>query len=894
MQNTKIDLLNIQHKCIVVIEKPKYMINNVFSWIKTAIETGKLKGNVTGQVFVSNDVEMSENTAADTTKTDITPNTIFELKKQLAKETKVRLDPFLRSNNNKQGVLVDPLPWCLDVPYYIIGDNYNEQNFSNDKTYTNYISNNNKFRDYANDRIVSCNVTQEIDGNWTANIVLNNTDDIYTLNNIYYFNGNFVNTNLGNYVLDQNNTCIIEPNDEVTILMSDWDGNFHCVFSGLVSGVTLQDDGLNKSVQLSCNDMLKKLTWHNYNTQPSLDLLESQGDIASVYKESYQHMALDELLEILLGDTYCDLYKSDKFLAKLANSYYIYNTYKDDQQQNKQAIEALCAIPDLIKKEIHKYIEPTYMVMPNTQESFIDTFTEEGITRKQVNTAYPVKTGSRGYKTTINFAELFAKHALNPYEEYISTSLYEEDTDIADNCDVAFEISGQEQPAWGWMIQKGWDFIFSHYEKNSDVIARIKGITQYEFFADTTGVIKYRAPNFTLPRINALSDISSDVETLYNAYIIKNYWVTEEKEKYFTNFNNSVNDNKIVTRVNIRAQWTDMEQTFPILGKYVEAPTWYTNKYGMRFMQSQMRIGLNDENACEAYGKLLLWKNNINYELCNATCVLNSNYTIGQPIYFERFLAVWYIGRVEHSFTSGGNCTTTLTLTYKRTPLCYKKDIQRYLTNQKEYGKLSDIEVEYIKNNLALLTWGKITITDSPAYDTKKINFASAVDSAARIQAWEKNFTDLDLVWQPIPADLYSLTLELQKQVDLTNEINQNNTKTENKIILKKSNGQDISYKDMLADPEFAKYYKTFKGIYVRQSSAVETVMDEIGMRTGPKAARAGKRTIKKAEPLVSTATQSLKTMYEGFANVTVAGSNYIAKKTNGIAKKISKFFSGE
>lgn len=770
MQNNKIDLINIQHKCIVVIEKPKYMINNIFTWIKTAIKNGKLKSDTA----IGSNVEIGDN--VDITK--ISPATIFELKKELAKETRLRLYPYLRSNSNKKGVLIDPLQYCLDVPYCIIGDNFDEFNYED----RNYITD--KYKHYANDRITSCSVSQEIGGNWTANITLNNTDNIYTLDNIYYYNGNTVNTNLGEYVLNQNNTCVIEPNDEVTILMSDWEGKFNCVFTGLVSGVSLQDDGLNKSVNLTCDDMLKKLTWHNYNSQPSFDILESQGEITSVYKDSYMHLSVEQVLQTLLGDTFCDLYKDDDFLARIAKSYYTYYQYKDDKQKNKQAYDALCAIPSMIRDEIDSYIQPS--IMDNGIKVMMDN---AGLTASKTG----IICGYVGYKATINYKELFEKHKANPTEQYIQTPFYKDRF----NGDVAFEISGMEQPAWSWVISNGWDFLFSHYEKNSEVIARIKGVTQYEFFADAMGVVKYRPPNFTLPRTNALSDISAEDIKRYDDYIIKNYWVTQDLEKYFINFNDTVNDNKIFTRVNIKGQWEELAITYPTLGSYIEAPTWYTNKYGTRFMTDQMRVGLTSKEACQAYGELLLWKNNINYELATANCILNSNYTVGQPIYTERFLAVWYIGRVEHSFTSGGNCTTTLTLTYKRTPLCYRKDIGQYLANEQEYGKLSETEVKYIKKNLDLLTWGKIEIEGMPTPTNANLNANLSVEEKLA-QTFSNLRNELDLVWQPLPADLYPLALELQKQVSLTNEIINNNVTTTKKIAEKqiKDSGKDLTYED--------------------------------------------------------------------------------------------------
>ena len=161
MQNTQINPINIQHKCSVIIKKPKYILNDGWSWILSAVENGKLTENST---------EMD----------------IFNLKVELAKKNKIRLNQFLRSNDNKKGVLFDPCEYCIDVPYYIIGDslnklNVNSQNYIKDDLYT------------TNDRIVSCNVSQEITTMHQCNIVLNNTDDIYTLKNEIFYNSENVN-----------------------------------------------------------------------------------------------------------------------------------------------------------------------------------------------------------------------------------------------------------------------------------------------------------------------------------------------------------------------------------------------------------------------------------------------------------------------------------------------------------------------------------------------------------------------------------------------------------------------------------------------------------------------------------------------------------------------------
>ena len=199
--------------------------------------------------------------------------------------------------------------------------------------------------------------------------------------------------------------------------------------------------------------------------------------------------------------------------------------------------------------------------------------------------------------------------------------------------------------------------------------------------------------------------------------------------------------------------------------------------------------------ACKTYAEMLLWKNNINYELCDTTCVLNSNYTVGIPIYIERQLAVWYIGRVTHSFNSGSGCTTSLTLTYKRTPICLKKDLQKYLNDNLGWGKLNQVEYDYIKKYEKLLTWGTLYVAPMPIAETSEVAETTGtiqgnqvVTGTRRIVIGKGELYDrgTQFVWTPIPNALYLLTLELQNQIDIINTTNSNDIKTIRNTTIKK------------------------------------------------------------------------------------------------------------
>lgn len=740
MQNTQIEPINIQHKCSVIIKKPKYILNDGWSWILSAVENGKLNENSTEK-------------------------DIFNLKVELVKKNNIRLNQFLRSNDNKKGVLFDPCDYCIDIPYYIIGDsinklNINSQNYIKDDLYT------------TNDRIVSCNVSQEITTMHQCNIVLNNTDDIYTLKNELYYNSDSVNTNYGEYVLNQANTCVIEPNDEVEVYMSDWKGNLNCVFTGYVSNVALNDNGLQKTISLQCDDITKKLTWVYFNAQAGFDVKEARGVKLSAYTENQQPLQLNEVVSNILAETYCDIYKKDEFVLKLVRLYA--NALKWSQKTNLKTAninEAYYKMRDLIIKELQKYVEVQYV------HKIIADYDKMSLSSVPINK----ELGRIGKKATIDY-ETLVKNKEQKGKGYMQTPFVP-----IEESDIAFKIEGMNQVAWAWTTNNGsWDFLFSNYKRSSDFVREIANMVQYEFFANPIGIIFFRPPNFNLPRAIGLND---DVD----AYIQENYWVDNVNEKYFDHFNTTVNDNKIYTRINVIGQNKAMNITHALLKKATYAPQSYLNKYGLRMMPTVTKVGLLDDRACETYGELLLHKNNINYELCSTSCVLNSNYTIGQPIFIERQLAVWYVGRVVHSFTAGSGCSTELTLTYKRTPLCLEKDLEKYLNDNKLYGNLTDAEIEYIKNNKDMLSWAVIRTND--------VYISSSVAISKDVYI-KKEYV---LIWQPLIGRFYDvLDCLIEAQTDTTNNINYGKKKVKRNFIIKKGRNLKV-FNDFKKDDAYAK-----------------------------------------------------------------------------------------
>lgn len=696
MQNWTKENINLQHKCIVVIAKPKYRINNVFSWVTRNIDVGKITRNTT-------------------------IDDIRNFKKEMAEETAFRLNQFIKSNNNKKGVLIDPFKDYIEMPYFIIGDNLNKINVENN----NYIAN----TLYSNDRIMSCNVVQETDNAWNCNITLNNTDDLYTLKNEYYYNSKsgIANTNFNDYILNQENTCVIEPNDEISVFMSNWQGKLNSVFTGLVTSVTLSDDGLNKSVNLQCSDMFKKLSWSYKAVKASFDTREAFGTSLSIYDQNYANKSLSEVVKMLLGEALCDIYKRDTFLLSAIKSYF----------ENKEGNKDL-SLSVRIQEEIEKYIE-------------IEEVPKELQKDKDSSKTLRII----GYKCTFKTISTNTgnKVMLCDYKKG----------------DIAFKISGMEQPTWAWTINSGsFDFLFSTFKRNDNFIKEIANIVAYEIFADVSGIVIFRPPNLVLPR--KVDFKNKEFTKEYNEYL-DNYIVTQDKqENYFLNFVTTADDSAIQTQVEVNGNFVEANIAMWNQRSKAYAPLQYINKYGIRMMQPVSRVGLQDAKDCERYGDLLLWRQNKNYELASATCILNSDYTVGMPIFINKFVAVWYIKRVSHTFSAGNICTTELTLGYKRTPLCYKKDLQKWLTYNLDKGQISQTQYNKIKKNEVYLTWGIIDLKYSLNVDKKQYQ----------------------LIWEPIPIELYDDIMEYNSQVEGAKSNKGRKIKV-TKILATKTNGvQDL------------------------------------------------------------------------------------------------------
>lgn len=606
----------------------------------------------------------------------------------------------LLSDKSKKKILIDPSDF--DDYYYIVASNQYVKvidttkldissaykQLSKSKSYDSVLP--------TNDRVISVNVSQNLSAPWSATVVLDNTADLFYLNDVKD----------GADTIFQEKDCIFEPNDEVKIYMSDWGGEVHCVFTGLINKIQDTDDGLVKKINLFCEDNIKKLSLNRTNASPSLDANEAEGDDITPFTYSWQDKKFNEVIRLILGRTYCNVLKDPSVLLSVASTL---NSLKGNPQ-----------VKSINRSEYFKIIKNAIdaKILSN---SYIDVISKDN------QEVYYI-----GYECKLELG-------------------------IAKRGKVVFVVSSLDQPAWGLTINSGsYDFLISDWKSNDQIIQKIAQETFFEFFADEEGIIHFRPSNLILPKLPTGSSYVGLKDKILNNYIL-----TKDKEVYVRNFNKQIDDRALFTDIVVSGAYIEGSITHEMLKTLVIGPYSYRRKYGVRMMPQESKIGLTDIPPLKTYGELKLWRQNAAFNTASIDFELNSNIVPGNPMYVENWESVWYIDSVSHSFTAGGEGSTEVSLTYKRKPIGFvRKTTVGYSTSDRDniltklYGnqEISLTEKYFIETNFTDLVWGiyDISFSSSNYYTDLVANKMLGIPQQLNLST-EKFY----LLWEPIPSVLY-------------------------------------------------------------------------------------------------------------------------------------------
>lgn len=183
----------------------------------------------------------------------------------------------------------------------------------------------------TNNSVVSVSVEQSTETAWTANVVLDNTNDIYVMQNQPRSDGT------PSYTF-QEGDCIIDANDEVDIYLTDWDSKLRQVFKGYVNTASPTDNGVQKRIMLQCEDCTKHLSTSRTNANPGLDPKEALADDITPFTQSYATLKPEDVITITLGRVYCGVLTDFDFIK--ANISYL-NTKGKTPTQIQSNIKTL-------------------------------------------------------------------------------------------------------------------------------------------------------------------------------------------------------------------------------------------------------------------------------------------------------------------------------------------------------------------------------------------------------------------------------------------------------------------------------------------------------------------------------------------------------------------------
>ena len=554
--------------------------------------------------------------------------------------------------------------------------------------------------------VISVSIDQTTESAWTGTITLDNSNDIYYLQNQqitsgfipYYF---------------QRGDCVIESNDEIDVYLTDWDGNLKQTFTGYVNSVTMSDNGLQKRVTLQCEDCTKKLSVSRSNLNPSLDPNEALGNTITPYTLSYAESTPVEVIKTILGSTYCNVLTDFDFIKA---NWFLIQTMRGLEVATISRQDAFKTFQENI---LNKIKDPKYMTqLPNGT--------------------------IMGY-------------------EYTATGLKR----------LRFVVEGINQQAWNIALNNGgWDLKTSQWKGNDEVINDIVGRIFYEFYCDENGVIHVRPTNLTLPKklsagskaVSAvmssptissnqgLTNTTVDNTSLYNQ-TIENYIITVDKELYIRNFNQTFNDRSIFTDIVITGDFQWQGLRIDTMVESVPSNYKWRKMLGSRMAPQETKIGAITSDQIKSYGVSRLARHNSEAWTASITMEGNSRIAAGKPIFVERWEAVYYVNGVNHSFTSGEDYTTTLTLTNRRKPIAYilskdnlKQKLNLILSSLVANNTMSSSEAANVKANAEALQWGTVRV---PIVSNASTNITSALSSVGTSGL----STVYKIVWESIPTN---------------------------------------------------------------------------------------------------------------------------------------------
>ena len=509
--------------------------------------------------------------------------------------------------------------------------------------------------------VVSFNTNFSVNGQSSAEVILNNKDFLYNFKN--FGDKTKYNTHLKSY-FDTNDIIIIRQqkrnNNQDSLLNSfkqssidywtdpyisnEYDP-FVTIFTGYINDVNNSFSFTNgqQTLTLACTGPSKKLTWTRIVTQQAPATKDSYSALIpiSAYinpqtanEKNKTSIANDEVVQNVVVRTYSGLLN----IPEIKQAYEEFTVAFDKANSVKSDLEITNLRDQIYKLQLAVNKKEATASQQKELENLRKQLTERTSKLKQ-----EANTARDRYNKLIqaNFLR-FVEKTENGIEikkhTFISSSIFGKLLPL-------FVINGTHQPAYQWTFQN-WSSLFN--SDYSTVYQFIKGIAdnmQFNFYDDPYGVIHFEVPDMTLLHLhkesdpNNLSQITSFTET-QNTENIANVQLAEAKYSY-----------------NV-----DLSFINTVIKDYRSI-----QQYGEKMMQPLSIVGITNINALRYAAKMRMTKYN-RKAMSSIRISMNGQPTLqlGKYAYIKSLRKLFYIESYSHSYNAGGELTTSLNGTYTR------------------------------------------------------------------------------------------------------------------------------------------------------------------------------------------------------------------------------------
>lgn len=251
---------------------------------------------------------------------------------------------------------------------------------------------------------------------------------------------------------------------------------------------------------------------------------------------------------------------------------------------------------------------------------------------------------------------------VSPYD--VSQKIFEQESDILhfNKATEMFKTQPSEVAVAKFDLSKAPDFVLFEAEQRSKLSIATDARDQvgFEFYCDTTGDIIFKPPFYNL------NVIPNKPVSWINDFEIMEDSITDSEAEVYTH---------ITSSGNAFGGLMDVGASDEITTQRTGAIDYHLlRRYGWRRLDKQVEWAAN---AKKLYFFLLDFLDRTNAKRQNGTVTIpmRPEIRMGFPVWIPKYDSFFYVQAVSHNFSIGGQATTTLTLTAKRSKFIAPKNI---------------------------------------------------------------------------------------------------------------------------------------------------------------------------------------------------------------------------